>query len=88
MRRFAPEAAVSVLYKDEIDGSDNIQQATKAKADAYRKDVASAQAAVAAGAADAAVAAADVRNAVAQALDMLASKRAVRLAKKHGNISL
>lgn len=84
----APEAAVSVLYKDEIDGSDNIQQATKAKADAYRKDVASAQAAVAAGAADAAVAAADVRNAVAQALDMLASKRAVRLAKKHGNISL
>lgn len=84
----APEAAVSVLYKDEIDASDNIQQATKAKADAYRKEVAGAQAAVAGGAADAAVAAGDVRAAVAQALDMLASKRAVRLAKKHGNITL
>ena len=32
--------------------------------------------------------AATARGAVAQALDMLASKRTVRLAKKHGNITL
>ena len=81
-------AAVSVLYKDEIYASDNIAEATKAKALAYAKDVCGAAAAVQNGAADAVCAAADVRGAVAQALDMLASKRAVRLAKKHGNITL
>ena len=65
-----------------------MEKATKAKADAYKAEVCSAAAAVAAGSADAAVAPAGVRAAVAQALDMLASKRAVRLAKKHGNITL
>ena len=84
----APEAAVTVLYKDEIFASDNIVAATKAKAAAYTQDVCSAQAAVANGAADTVADAASARSAVAQALDMLASKRAVRLAKKHGNITL
>ena len=84
----APEAAVSVLYKDEIDASDNIQEATKAKAAEYREKVAGASAAVAGGAADEAVKPAEVRTAVVQALDMLDGKRAVRLAKKHGNITL
>ena len=84
----APEAAVTVLYKEEIFASDNIVNATKAKAAAYAKDVCSADAAVKNGAADLAVNAADARAAVVQALDMLASKRAVRLAKKHGNITL
>lgn len=84
----APETAVSVLYKDEIYASDNIADATKAKAAAYAKDVCGAEAATANGAADAVCDAAGIRSAVAQALDMLASKRAVRLAKKHGNITL
>lgn len=84
----APETAVSVLYKDEIYASDNIANATKAKAAAYAKDVCGAEAAVANGAADAVCDAAAARGAVAQALDMLASKRSVRLAKKHGNITL
>ncbi len=84
----APETAVSVLFKEEIDASDNIAEATKEKAAAYAKDVCGAAAAVANGAADIVADAAGVRGAVAQALDMLASKRAVRLAKKHGNISL
>ena len=42
-----PSAAVSVLYKDEIDASDNIVAATKAKAAAYVAEVCSADAAVA-----------------------------------------
>lgn len=84
----APETAVSVLYKEEIYASDNITAATKAKAAAYSRDVCSAAAAVEAGAADAVASAASVRSQVAQALDMLATKRAVRLAKKHGNITL
>lgn len=84
----APEVAVSVLYKEEIEASASIGDATKAKAAAYAKESCSAAAAVAGGAADAVAAAADVRAAVAQAVDMLATKRAVRLAKKHGNITL
>lgn len=84
----APEAAASVLYKEEIFASDNIQKATAEKVAAYKAQVCSAEASVAAGAADAVAAPADVRTAVAQALDMLATKRDVRLAKKHGNITL
>lgn len=84
----APETAVTVLYKEEIFASDNIVNATKAKAAAYAKEACSAAAAVQGGAADAVTTAADVRAAVAQAVDMLATKRAVRLAKKHGNITL
>ena len=79
----APETAATVLYKDEIFASDNIQQATKQKAAAYKAEQCSAVAAVANGAADA-----DVRAAAAQALDMLATKRTTRLPKKHGNITL
>ena len=86
--RWPLEAAVTVLYKDEIFASDNIVNATKAKAAAYAKEVCSAEAAVANGAADAVADAATARAVAAQALDMLASKRAVRLAKKHGNITL
>ena len=47
-----PSAAVSVLYKEEIDASDNIVAATKAKAAAYVAEVCSADAAVVAGSAD------------------------------------
>lgn len=84
----APETAVSVLYKEEIYASDHIQEATAAKAAAYKAEVCSADAAVANGAADAVADVASLRNATVQALDMLATKRTVRLAKKHGNITL
>ena len=47
-----PNAAVSVLYKSEIDASDNIIAATNAKAAAYTAEVCSATNAVACGAAD------------------------------------
>ena len=46
-----PSAAVSVLYKEEIDASDNIIAATNAKAAAYTAEVCSAANAVACGAA-------------------------------------
>ena len=84
----APAAAVSVLYKAEIEASDNIQKATAAKAAAYAAEKCSAAAAVAANVADAAAAPAQVRAQVAAALDMLSTKRAVRLAKKHGTTAL
>ena len=83
-----PSAAVSVLYKDEIDASDNIIAATKAKAAAYTAEVCSAASAVAAGAADMSCDATNVRSSVVAALELLSTKRAARLPKKHGNMAL
>ena len=83
-----PKVAVSVLYKDELENSNGIDAATRAKAAAYEKEICSAAAAVAAGSADMIAAPAGVRNAVIAALDMLATKRASRLPKKHGNMAL
>ena len=83
-----PSAAVSVLYKDEIDASDNIIAATKVKAAAYTAEVCSAASAVAAGAADMSCDAANVRASVVAALELLSTKRAARLPKKHGNMAL
>ena len=84
----APETAVTILYKDEIDAAESIPAATKAKAAEYVKNVCGAEAAVAAGLATMAVKADEVRGAVASALDMTASKRVQRLPKKHGNMAL
>ncbi|MGN0707958.1 MAG: carboxyl transferase domain-containing protein [Faecalibacterium sp.] len=83
-----PAAAVTVLYKDEIDASDNIIAATAAKAAAYAAEVCSASNAVACGAADMLCDAANVRSNVVAALDLLSTKRASRLPKKHGNMAL
>ena len=83
-----PSAAVSVLYKDEIDASDNIVAATKAKAAAYVAEVCSADAAVAAGSADMPCEAANARASVVAAFELLSTKRAARLPKKHGNMAL
>lgn len=83
-----PSAAVTVLYKDEIDASDNIIAATNAKVAAYTAEVCSAANAVACGAADMVCAAADARASVVAALELLSTKRASRLPKKHGNMAL
>ena len=83
-----PSAAVSVLYKDEIDASDNIIAATNAKAAAYTAEVCCAANAVASGAADMVCDAANVRASVVAALELLSTKRAARLPKKHGNMAL
>ena len=83
-----PSAAVSVLYKEEIDASDNIVAATKAKAAAYVAEVCSADAAVAAGSADMICEAANARASVVAAFELLSTKRAARLPKKHGNMAL
>ena len=83
-----PNAAVSVLYKAEIDASDNIIAATNAKAAQYTAEVCSAANAVAAGAADMTCDAANVRASVVAAFELLSTKRAARLPKKHGNMAL
>ena len=57
-----PKVAVTVLYKDELDASDNIVNATAAKAAAYAAENCGADAALAAGVADFAVAPAQLRG--------------------------
>lgn len=83
-----PKAAVTVLYHDELQNGTNIEADTAKLAAKYAAETCSAQAAVEAGLADAAVPASGVRAAVANALDMLATKRVQRLPKKHGNMAL
>ena len=83
-----PNTAVSVLYKDEIDASDNIIAATNAKAAAYTAEMCSAANAVACGAADMICEAENLRASVVAALELLSTKRATRLPKKHGNMAL
>lgn len=83
-----PKTAVSVLYKEELDGGNNIVADTEKKAAEYAQQQCSAAAALAAGAADFAVDAENVRSCVAAALDMLSTKRAQRMPKKHGNMAL
>lgn len=82
-----PATAVAILNKDELDGAANIQSAINAKAAAYAASC-GAEASVAAGLADIATDAAGVRANVCFALNMLATKRAARMAKKHGNMAL
>lgn len=83
-----PSAAVSVLYKDELEAGSSIAADTQKKAAAYAAEVCGADAAVAAGVADFAADAADARAVLVAALDMLSTKRTQRLPKKHGNMSL
>ena len=83
-----PLAATRVLFKDKLEQTDNLSAATSATAVQYAAQHCSAAAAVAAGAADLQVDAAGARAALVNALDILASKRAQRLPKKHGNMAL
>ncbi len=84
----APNVAVSVLYKAEIEASDSIAATTNAKAAEYAATVCSAENAVAAGVADMVCDAANAHATVVAAMDLLATKRATRLPKKHGNMAL
>lgn len=84
-----PSAAVTVLYREEIEASEkSIEAETAARIEQYEKEVASAQAAQQAGLVDMVATTATVRTTVEQALDILASKRERRLPKKHGNMPL
>lgn len=84
-----PTAAVSVLEKDEIEASQNpIEAETKQRAAKYELEVASADALLKAGVADFVAENANVKEMVAKALDILATKRTQRMPKKHGNMPL
>ncbi len=83
-----PSAAVTVLYKDELDAGKDLARDTAALAAKYVAEVCSAEALVDAGLADAVATADTLRSNLIAALDMLSSKRVQRLPKKHGNMAL
>ena len=83
-----PRTLVTVLNKEELDASDSIEKATAALAGEYSANQAGPEAALAAGCADFAADGKTVRATLVAALDMLSTKRARRLPKKHGNMSL
>lgn len=84
-----PSAAVSVLYKKEIEESGNpIEMETAARIKVYEQEEASAKALMKAGFADMLVEPEGARQAVMDALQILESKRTQRLPKKHGNMAL
>lgn len=84
-----PTAAVSILYHEEIEASGKPVDAETARLAAeYRQEVCSAKAAQKAGLAELCADPASLRGSIATALDILSSKRAQRMPKKHGNMSL
>ena len=83
-----PRTLVTVLNKEELDASGSIEKTTAALAGEYSAKQAGPEAALAAGCADFAADGKTVRATLVAALDMLSTKRARRLPKKHGNMSL
>ena len=85
-----PEAAVAVLYADQMkDSKDLSVEAAREKfADEYIRDVAGAIHAAKAGVVDEVIEPAQTRMLLISALEMLASKRDNNPPKKHGNLPL
>lgn len=84
-----PEAAVAVLYGDEVKAAkENVEEARIKFADEYIRDVAGAVNAAKAGVVDDVIDPAQTRAMLISALEMLASKRDSGLPKKHGNLPL
>lgn len=85
-----PEAAVAVLYADQVKADKELTPADARKkyADQYVSDVAGALCAAKAGLVDDVIDPAQTRKALIASLEMLASKRDSNPAKKHGNMPL
>lgn len=84
-----PEAAVQVLYTDELKAGKKPALETRAELEAkFAADVADGVTAAAAGMVDDVIDPAETRKYVIAALEMLASKRESNPPKKHGNLPL
>lgn len=80
----APEAAVEMLYADEI----TAETSRESLVQRYRKAEASAFAAAAGGYIEEVIEAAETRDRVASALEMMSGKRVTGIPKKHANLPL
>ena len=83
-----PEGAVNIVYKRELEKSDNPEAERAAKIEEFRDRFANPYVAAERGYLDAVIRPRDTRRKLIQALDMLENKRDKNPPKKHGNIPL
>ena len=83
-----PEGAVNIVYKRELEKSDNPDTERAAKIEEFRDRFANPYVAAERGYLDAVIRPRDTRRKLIQALEMLANKRDKNPPKKHGNIPL
>jgi acetyl-CoA carboxylase carboxyltransferase component len=82
------EGAVGVLYRKDIQNSDDPESTMKEKMDEYTEAFANPYEAAAHGLVDDVIEPADTRMFIAQSLEILKAKREQRPQKKHGLIPL
>ncbi len=83
-----PEGAANIIYKNEIEESDNPEQTRQEKIDEYRSQFANPYVAASRGRVDDIIDPRETRPRLIYALETLVNKREERPAKKHGNIPL
>jgi propionyl-CoA carboxylase beta chain len=83
-----PEGAVNIVYKRELEKSENPETDRAAKIEEFRERFANPYVAAERGYLDAVIRPRDTRRKLIQALDMLENKRDKNPPKKHGNIPL
>jgi propionyl-CoA carboxylase beta chain len=83
-----PEGAVNIVYRHELEKSENPETDRKAKIEEFRERFANPYVAAERGYLDAVIRPRDTRRKLIQALDMLENKRDKNPPKKHGNIPL
>jgi acetyl-CoA/propionyl-CoA carboxylase len=83
-----PEGAVRILFRREIQASQNPEEFIKQKIAEYRKLFANPYWAAERGIIDDVIEPKDTRRVIVRALEMLKNKREFRYPKKHGNIPL
>ncbi|MDR5659118.1 carboxyl transferase domain-containing protein [Serpentinicella sp. ANB-PHB4] len=83
-----PEAAANIIYKNEIAHAEDPKDDRVAKIEQYKKEVATPYKAAEMGYVDDVIEPSATRPRIIDALNMLATKRELNPAKKHGNIPL
>ena len=83
-----PKGAVEILFRKEIEASDDIEAATETRVSEYREKFANPYIAAARGYVDDVIDPRDTRSRLISSLDMLRDKRDQNPTKKHGNIPL
>ncbi|MEA4845795.1 MAG: carboxyl transferase domain-containing protein [Clostridiaceae bacterium] len=81
-----PEGAANIIFKKDIEGAEDPVQARGEKIQEYKDKFATPYIAAARGYVDAVIEPSETRPRLANAFEMLASKRESRPAKKHGNL--
>jgi acetyl-CoA carboxylase carboxyltransferase component len=81
-----PEGAANIIFRKEIEASDDPASTRQAKIDEYKDSFANPYVAASRGYVDDVIVPSTTRQRIISALDMLLGKRETRPAKKHGNL--